>query len=72
MSLHKGLPLYKGGYELLMEIFQLAKGFSNEKKYTAGESLKNVTIELLILIFKTYSRYDKQKGLNKPLKGLNS
>jgi hypothetical protein len=63
MGLHNELPVYKACYDLLIEIFQFTKEFSKEYKYTVGESLKNETIKLLILIFRANSRTDKQMVL---------
>ena len=45
VSLHQDLPVYKAGYDLLIEIFQFTKEFSKENKYSAGESLKKETIK---------------------------
>ena len=63
MGLHYELPVYKACYDLLIEIFEFTKDFSKEYKYTVGESLKNETIKLLILIFRANSRTDKQMVL---------
>ena len=53
------LPVYKSTYDLLLAIFQFTKNFSIEYKYTVGESLKKETIELLTLIYRANSRYQK-------------
>jgi hypothetical protein len=60
MGLHQELPVYKASYDLLLEIFRFTKDFSREYKYTAGESLKKETIELLTLIFRANSRRDRE------------
>ncbi len=59
MKLHNELPVYKATYDMLLEIFQLCRGFSREYKFTVGESLKKETIDLLTLIFRANSRTDK-------------
>jgi hypothetical protein len=51
MGLYQELPVYKACYDLLLEIFHFTKDFTRDYKYTAGESLKKETIELLTLIF---------------------
>ena len=55
MKLHNELPVYKATYDMLLEIFQLCRGFSREYKFTVGESLKKETIDLLTLIFRANS-----------------
>ena len=47
MSLAEELPVYKAGYDLVLAIFEQARGFRKEYKYTIGESLKNETIALI-------------------------
>lgn len=63
MATYDNLPVYKTSYDLLCKIFQLAKNFSKEYKYTLGEKLKNEIIELIILIFKANSHYEKKPYL---------
>jgi hypothetical protein len=48
---------------MLLETFQLCRNFSREYKFTVGESLKKEIIDLLTLIFRAYSRRDKQDVL---------
>jgi hypothetical protein len=59
MKLHNELPVYKATYDMLLEIFQLCRGFSREYKFTVGESLKKETIDLLTLIFRANSSEKK-------------
>ena len=63
MAYYSDLPVYKATYDLLLGIFQFTKDFSKEYKYTAGEKLKNETIELITLIYRANSRKDKQETL---------
>ena len=63
MALYDELPVYKATYDLLLAIFKLTKEFSKEYKYTVGESLKKETIELLILIYRANTRYQKTEIL---------
>jgi len=59
MAQYDELPVYKATYDLLLSIFMFTREFKKEFKYTVGESLKKETIELLTLIYRTNSRYDK-------------
>lgn len=52
MALFTNLPVYKLGYDLLIEIYKRTKLFSKEYKYTLGEQLKKETLQLLISIYK--------------------
>ena len=63
MAQYNELPVYKSTYDLLIAIFKFSRGFSKEYKYTVGETLKKETIELLVLIYRANSRYDKQAVL---------
>jgi hypothetical protein len=59
MKLHNELPVYKATYDMLLEIFQLCRGFSREYKFTLGENVKKDGLELLQLIYRANSRPDK-------------
>lgn len=50
MSVHTELPVYKASYDLLLSIFEFARDFKKEYKYTVGENIKEETITLLTLI----------------------
>ena len=63
MAHYNELPVYKATYDLLLAIFQFTKEFSKEYKYTVGESLKKETIELLTLIYRANTRYQKSDVL---------
>jgi hypothetical protein len=63
MAQYNELPVYKATYDLLLAIFQFTKDFSKEYKYTVGESLKKETIELLTLIYRVNTRYQKSDVL---------
>src|SRR5574344_1328278 len=63
MAQYNELPVYKATYDLLLAIFQFTKEFSKEYKYTVGESLKKETIELLTLIYRVNTRYQKSDVL---------
>jgi len=63
MAQYDELPVYKATYDLLLAIFMFTRDFKKEFKYTVGESLKKETIELLTLIYRANSRYDKNDVL---------
>jgi len=60
------LPVYKATYDLLLSIFQFTRDFNREYKYTVGESLKKETIELLTLIYRANSKYQKAEIVLNP------
>lgn len=52
MALFSELPVYKLGYDLLLNIYERTATFTREYKYSVGERLKSETLELLINIYK--------------------
>lgn len=52
MALFSELPVYKLGYDLLLDIYTRTSNFTREYKYTMGERLKNETTDLLVSIYK--------------------
>jgi len=60
MALYNTLPVFKKGYDLLIEIYKMTTGLSREYKYTVGEKLKNETLELLLQIHKVNSNREKK------------
>jgi len=46
MKNKKGLPVYKSSYDLLLYGFELIKDVRRDYRYTAGEKLKNLKINL--------------------------
>lgn len=61
MALFTNLPVYKQGYDLLLEIYKRTKNFPREYKYTIGERLKNEGLDMLINIYKA----NKSKQTNR-------
>ena len=62
MAIYDQLPVYKVSYDFLVEIFKFTKNFSQEYKYTIGESLKKETIELITNIYRA-NRSESKKAL---------
>jgi four helix bundle protein len=52
MALFSELPVYKLGYNLLIQIYTRTAVFTREYKYTLGERLKNESTDLLTNIYK--------------------
>ena len=52
MALFTELPVYKLGYDLLIQTYQRTAVFTREYKFTMGERLKNETTDMLINIYK--------------------
>ncbi|MGR3218587.1 MAG: four helix bundle protein [Candidatus Anammoxibacter sp.] len=60
MATYDHLPVYKASYDLLVEIFRFTSNFTRDYKYTIGESIKNVTIEMITNIYRANSSYSKK------------
>jgi hypothetical protein len=61
MANYDELPLYKASYDLLLETFRFVKDFSREYKYTIGQTLKEETIKLVMLIYR--ANCEKEKNI---------
>ncbi len=55
------LPVYKATYDLFLEIFRFTKNFNKEYKYTVGESIKNETLDLIMLIYRANSKRNRKE-----------
>ncbi len=65
MALYSTLPIFKKGYDLLIEIYKMTTGLSREYKYSIGEKLKNETLELLLQIYKVNSSREKEAHMDR-------
>jgi hypothetical protein len=63
MALYTFLPVYKASYDLLLEVFKLAKGFPRDYKYTIGQELKLEAVGLIKDIYRANSTRDKAAHL---------
>lgn len=52
MALFTQLPVYKLGYDLLIELYKRTSNFAREYKFTLGERLKKNATDMLINIYK--------------------
>lgn len=65
MATYLHLPVYKAGYDLLIEMFWIIKNFNREYKYNLGESIKKEIIELVTNIYRANSSFDKKPHIQK-------
>lgn len=63
MADYKELPIFKSGYDLVLEIFRVSREFQKEYKYTVGERIKTDALELMALVFRANSRRDRSEVL---------
>ena len=64
MALFSELPVYKLGYDLLLQLYERSASFSREYKFTLGEKLKNEATELLLNIYKANKSSAEEKQLH--------
>ncbi len=55
MALYENLPVYKAGYDLLLETCRQAVNFAREYRYTLGEKLQGELMEILVCIYRANS-----------------
>ena len=55
MALYENLPVYKAGYDLLLETHRLTAKFPREYKYTLGEKLQSELMDILVCIYRANS-----------------
>lgn len=65
MAVYSELPVYKAGYDLLIELFQFTHNLNREYKFTIGEKLKNEASDLLTNIYKANKTFAKSEIIDK-------
>ncbi|BCS86144.1 hypothetical protein prwr041_20370 [Prevotella herbatica] len=68
MALSYDLPIYRDTMKLLSLTIEKAKCYPRFYRYTVGEKMVNINLELLSLIYRANSSYEKSmmfKLLNK-------
>jgi len=65
MARYNHLTIFQKSYDLLVRIYQEVHNFPREFKYTLGEKLQNVCLELLDMIIIANSENDKPSFLKK-------
>ncbi len=58
-----GLPVYKASYDLLLYTFQLIRNMRKDYKYTAGEKIKEETMELVMNIYRANKEKEKLRKI---------
>lgn len=59
MSLSEELPLYKDTLNLLNLTLEKTKSYPKYYRYTLGEKMININLDMLSLIYEANSNYDK-------------
>lgn len=52
MALYENLPVYKAGYDLLLETCRVSQSLSRDFRYTLGEKLQSEQTEILVCIYR--------------------
>lgn len=61
--LYQELPVYKTSYDLLMFIIRCTASFPRQYKYTLGEKLQSLCVDMIISIYQANSDRAKRAGL---------
>ncbi|MCL1689402.1 four helix bundle protein [Elizabethkingia anophelis] len=59
MALYDQLPVYKEGYDLLLELYRISKNMDRDYKFTLGEKIKSAASDLIISIYRANRRENK-------------
>jgi len=59
MALYYDLPVYRDTYKLILLIFECAKDFSKEYKYTLGQDMKRDALQLVRNIYRANKAQQK-------------
>lgn len=59
MAVYSNLPVFKASYDLLIECYELCNHLKRDYRYTIGEKLKNILIEMMINIYKANQAQEK-------------
>jgi hypothetical protein len=51
MAVYSNLPVFKASYDLMIEVFNMCGSLSKDYRYTVGERLKNVLMDLMLGIY---------------------
>lgn len=65
MAKYDHLTIFQKSYDLLIRIYKEVHNFPREHKYSLGEKLQTVCLELLDFIIIANSEYDKKPYLKK-------
>ena len=59
MALYENLPVFKVAYDLLLETYKMTKNMQRDYRYSIGEKLKEVLMDILVDIYKANSTSEK-------------
>ena len=59
MALYNHLPIYKQCYDFLLRIISAINNFPRDYKYTLGEKIQNVSIDIIVSIYQANSAKNK-------------
>ncbi len=59
MALSEELPIYKATFSMLGMVVERVKSFPRFYRYTVGEKMVNINLEMISLIYRANSNYDK-------------
>ena len=65
MALYDELPVFKASYDLLLDVYHFSSTLTREYKYTIGEKIKNEGLELIMLVYRANSAYNKIETIQK-------
>ena len=65
LAIYTTLPIYKATYDFLLACINATSHFPREYKYTLGEKLQKVAVDLVVLIYKANVNIDKVQYLEK-------
>ncbi len=60
MALYDQLPVFKTSYDLLLKLYEMISLLPKEHKYTLGEKLKTIVLNLIIGIYQANTTNNKQ------------
>lgn len=59
MAIYDNLPVFKETYDLLLQFIRLSNGLQRDFRYTIGERLRNVMMDLCIDIYRANADREK-------------
>ena len=52
MAHYQNLPVFKDAYDLLLRVYTVSRTFQRDFRYTIGEDLKKVLMEMMLCLFR--------------------
>ncbi len=70
MAQYQHLLIYKASYDVFFKFVNLINHFPREYKYSLGERIQNVAIDIIVLIYKANSSNDKSVLISKIIENI--